>query len=324
MLASFMQSAADWPIALACLISGTVGALIGGATNFLAIRMLFRPRRAWRVLGCRIPMTPGMIPARQNELAEKIADAVSRHLITPDILWQAIAGSEFEHAAKNSIHRYLQQTLAFPIGESVRNFGGDWERVVEVACLHLRGSLLDLAATEEMRQTLEKIGERHAGAITEQLTRKLSFPLFSPLRNVFEKRFEPTIGKAVASTLHRALKSPETIALMVEELRPDLAEKIASARPGDYIPDDAVVRLAEATSQRVMSFLHEDAEEIVGNIEIRSIVAERVRSFPCEKLEEITLECARRQLRAITALGFLIGGLIGILNPLVYLWLINR
>ncbi|MCL6616572.1 MAG: DUF445 family protein, partial [Anoxybacillus ayderensis] len=38
-----------------------VGALIGGMTNSLAIKMLFRPYRPMYIAGRRIPFTPGLI-----------------------------------------------------------------------------------------------------------------------------------------------------------------------------------------------------------------------------------------------------------------------
>ena len=39
-----------------------VGSVIGYATNWLAIKMLFRPLREKRLLGVRLPFTPGLIP----------------------------------------------------------------------------------------------------------------------------------------------------------------------------------------------------------------------------------------------------------------------
>ena len=39
-----------------------VGATIGYFTNFLAIKMLFRPRKEVRIKGVRLPFTPGIIP----------------------------------------------------------------------------------------------------------------------------------------------------------------------------------------------------------------------------------------------------------------------
>lgn len=54
-----------------------VAALIGWFTNFVAVKMLFRPRKAVRILGIRFQ---GLVPRRQKELAEKIAETVEKKI----------------------------------------------------------------------------------------------------------------------------------------------------------------------------------------------------------------------------------------------------
>ncbi|MCA1022593.1 DUF445 domain-containing protein [Halobacillus litoralis] len=71
------------PIVLILLMMG-IGALIGGVTNSLAIKMLFRPYRAIYIGKFRVPFTPGLIPKRQNELARQLGKMVVNHLLTPE------------------------------------------------------------------------------------------------------------------------------------------------------------------------------------------------------------------------------------------------
>ncbi|KQU16930.1 hypothetical protein ASG65_08415 [Bacillus sp. Leaf13] len=61
-----------------------VGAVIGGFTNLLAIRMLFRPYKPIYIFGKQLPLTPGLIPKRQDELASQLGKLVVEHLITPE------------------------------------------------------------------------------------------------------------------------------------------------------------------------------------------------------------------------------------------------
>ena len=63
-----------------------VGAAVGCATNWLAVRMLFRPRKPIHLLGLTFL---GLIPRRRSEIASKVAAAVERELVTPKDL-QAI------------------------------------------------------------------------------------------------------------------------------------------------------------------------------------------------------------------------------------------
>ena len=51
------------------LISITVGAIIGYVTNWLAIKMLFRPQKEIRLRGKRLPFTPGLIPKEKERIA---------------------------------------------------------------------------------------------------------------------------------------------------------------------------------------------------------------------------------------------------------------
>ncbi|MCT7949041.1 DUF445 family protein [Ancylothrix sp. C2] len=64
------------------------GAIIGYFTNDIAIKMLFRPYRAYYAFGRKLPFTPGLIPANQERLAKKISDTIMGSLLTPDALQQ--------------------------------------------------------------------------------------------------------------------------------------------------------------------------------------------------------------------------------------------
>jgi len=62
------------------------GLIIGYFTNDIAIRMLFRPYREYRLLGLRVPFTPGLIPQNQPRLARKISETIMGSLLTPEEL----------------------------------------------------------------------------------------------------------------------------------------------------------------------------------------------------------------------------------------------
>ncbi|WP_240376420.1 DUF445 domain-containing protein [Bacillus piscicola] len=72
-----------------------IGALIGGITNSLAIRMLFRPYQPLYIGGRRLPFTPGLIPKRRGELAEQMGKMVSNHLLTPESIRKKLRNSAF-------------------------------------------------------------------------------------------------------------------------------------------------------------------------------------------------------------------------------------
>ncbi len=73
-----------------------IGAFIGYLTNRIAIRMLFRPLREWRLFGIRVPMTPGVIPAKRHELAENMGEVVGDHLLTSKEIGAGLKEKKFQ------------------------------------------------------------------------------------------------------------------------------------------------------------------------------------------------------------------------------------
>lgn len=63
-----------------------MGGIIGYFTNDVAIRMLFRPYRAYYIGGKQVPFTPGLIPRNQERLARRISDTIMGSLLTPEEL----------------------------------------------------------------------------------------------------------------------------------------------------------------------------------------------------------------------------------------------
>lgn len=86
-----------------------LGAVIGYVTNYIAIRMLFRPLRAWRIFGMRVPLTPGIIPSKRHELAQKMGEMVGSHLLTAEDVGQALE--------KEAFRRELRQAVADKLGD---------------------------------------------------------------------------------------------------------------------------------------------------------------------------------------------------------------
>jgi uncharacterized membrane protein YheB (UPF0754 family) len=72
-------------------ITPFVGALIGWLTNYLAIKMLFRPRQPRVIFGL---LLQGVIPRRQRDLALKIGEVVEEELLKSEDILSAIDTEE--------------------------------------------------------------------------------------------------------------------------------------------------------------------------------------------------------------------------------------
>ena len=63
-----------------------IGAAIGYLTNFIAVKMLFHPKKEIRLFGHILPFTPGAIPKGKPRLAKSVGNAVGNNLVTQGIL----------------------------------------------------------------------------------------------------------------------------------------------------------------------------------------------------------------------------------------------
>lgn len=86
-----------------------IGALIGGFTNHLAIRMLFRPHEAKYIGSWRVPFTPGLIPKRRDELAKQFGRTVTNYLLTPDTVKKKLLTSSMQHKTEQFLQKKLEE-----------------------------------------------------------------------------------------------------------------------------------------------------------------------------------------------------------------------
>lgn len=111
------------------LLNVGIGSLIGGVTNELAIRMLFRPFKPWKIGKLRVPFTPGLIPRRHAELATQMGRMVEEHLLTREGLREAIAKGD------------MQQTLAHWLQASAKRVLEEDKTTRDLLCRFVPGAL---------------------------------------------------------------------------------------------------------------------------------------------------------------------------------------
>ena len=95
-------------------LSGPViGAVIGYCTNYIAVKMLFYPRKEIRIFGHRLPFTPGAIPKGKPRLAKAIGNIVGKSLVTKEDMVKAEdMGNYFRVPADNrdlNYDKYVNQ-----------------------------------------------------------------------------------------------------------------------------------------------------------------------------------------------------------------------
>lgn len=88
-----------------------IGAVIGGFTNSLAIKMLFRPYKPLYIGKWRVPFTPGLIPKRRGELAEQLGKMVVEHLLTPESIKRKFLNESFQSEMTSLAQMELERLL---------------------------------------------------------------------------------------------------------------------------------------------------------------------------------------------------------------------
>ncbi|SEA37568.1 Uncharacterized membrane protein YheB, UPF0754 family [Desulfuromusa kysingii] len=142
------------------VIPPLLGALIGYVTNYIAIRMLFRPLRAWRILGVRLPLTPGIIPAKRGELAVKMGEMVGAHLLTADDVGRAFAKDSIQRELRLTVTEKLGSFLDRELGtvESLipKHFRPRFREITSLIQVKLAKLIFEYFQSEQFEQTLRE------------------------------------------------------------------------------------------------------------------------------------------------------------------------
>ena len=130
-----------------------VAALIGWITNFLAVKMLFHPREARKILFFTFH---GVFPKRQKALADKLGDIVSAELISITDISSKIKEFASSDAVLNDVGKRIEATIrnklvsTFPM---LSMFLSD-EMVEKVT------SLFKIELQEFLEETSKSLGEK--------------------------------------------------------------------------------------------------------------------------------------------------------------------
>lgn len=96
-----------------------MGAIIGYITNWLAIKMLFRPHEEKFIFGMKVPFTPGLIPKEQKRVAKSVGKAVGEHLLSEETVVEALSSEKVHIHLKKLIENKVDMITngAITIGE---------------------------------------------------------------------------------------------------------------------------------------------------------------------------------------------------------------
>lgn len=286
---------------LALLSGPLIGAVIGIFTNYIAVKMLFRPYREKHIGKWRVPFTPGIIPRRQAALGAALGRMVDETLVRKEDLKGALLSDEVATTVTNAI-------LALPpIGRAGTALAGDSYAVGRERALNaLTGRIVAGIGSLDLAEIFKREGIAAINGMTPR----------NPLLAMFVN--ESTIGSIAAPLAERVLLYLEGDGrVKIKEILENELEKLEGKPISEMFgePGEAQ-RLIRAVYLRLVD---EHADAIVARIHIAGIVEKRVAAMQPKDLENLLLNVMKKELNAVIYLGGVIGFVLGIITMLVNL-----
>ncbi|KYG90718.1 DUF445 family protein [Metasolibacillus sp. FSL K6-0083] len=370
---------------LLILLAG-VGAIVGAATNYMAIKMLFRPYKPIYFMRWRLPLTPGLIPKRRDVLAIQLGKTVADYLLTPDTIKKKFLSQD----VRDNVLEFARQKVAAEVFTQDRTIN-DWlklanlqhtpallEQKVDAIIANQFISVKNVLATKTIQQLmpedLEPVLDKKIGDAVEQILDKGVAYFQSPegaktIKNLLDDFLNSkgsfggmismfmgdsmSLVEKVQRELIRFLQAPGTSALLYRIFSAEW-EKIKQRPAMDFMKDinfDTIEQSIQAYAKeqlaietrldktindywpqgqnwtndellpKVMDKAFQAAEgkieDVLKRLNLAEVVRQQVDSFPIAKLEELVLGIISRELRMITWLGGIIGGIVGIVQAII-------
>ena len=270
-----------------------MSAIIGIFTNYIAVKMLFRPYTAKHIGRWRIPFTPGIVPRRQGALAKAFGRMISESLVRTEDLKKALLSDEISNTIAKGI-------LAFP---SIRATG---EKLFPEQYEEKRDVVLDVLTDKILGGILAmNVGEIISAEAAESVR---GFAARNPLVGMFVndamiEQLSAPIGGRVSDFLQGDGRLRLRAAL--EEELSDLESKPVA----EWVTDTATLeRIIIGLYRRLVD---KYAGSIASQFHIADIVEAKINAMPPKALEDLLLSVMKKELTAVIWLGGIIGLLLG-------------
>lgn len=222
------------------IIGALIGAVIGYITNWLAIKMLFRPREAKYIFGMKLPFTPGLIPKEKSRIANKVGETVGTHLLNSDSLSKALKDdkikSKFNEVAKEKINQVINSNST--LEEALKNtLGENYYALKGNMINNIAKTILESIQEEEFKN---KVKFYIVDSIKERLNKNpekiIDFINSNKFREVIintleEEKTRDIIGKALLKEVKTLGKEDLTIEEVIpENIKPYIEEYVKSQK----------------------------------------------------------------------------------------------
>ncbi len=256
----------------------------GYIAAWLAVRMLFRPRYPIYIFGRRIPLTPGMLPKERDHFIEALSTVIAERLLDVETISEEILQLDLEPEITSIAHReYLHHSQS--------------ESTISLVTEHLRERLYHLRDSAETRweivRSLRSIVETEIGR------------RFTLLRRIVTEYFLDD------EALYRIVG--ESIDQLADRIVENLYVRTTIAQAMAQVPESILAEGSMNRSQSINHFI-----SILSNrLDIKALLMKRLSALSNEAIEDLIMDTAGREIRAIVWFGAGIGLIVGVVQTLI-------
>lgn len=365
------------------LFMGLIGSLIGGFTNFIAIKMLFRPFEPKFLFGKQLPFTPGLIPKRRNELSLKIGEMVTHHLLTPEVFKEKLMTPQTEQLLKRMLNKQVQDLKEgqYSIDDFAQRFNIDITNVAESKVHNKVDQLLqekietyqsesiEALLPQGLKDKIDSKVEEAPELIIEKLRAYVNSDSgYNDIMQMIDRFFmekgrlvsmiqmfmtQEMIAERVIKEANALSEEPKIRSIIETEIKKEYA-RIMAMTPESLVAAQDITRFKEELNSNIVRAMHIDhymktplyilvpqafqyveAEGgdrlihyvmtktadniavILEKIHIAEIIKDQIDNFELSFLEKLVIEISSKELKLITLLGFLLGGIIGVFQGII-------
>ncbi|MGH9945954.1 MAG: DUF445 domain-containing protein [Pyrinomonadaceae bacterium] len=222
----------------------------GYAGAWLAVRMLFRPRKPFKLLGLTL-FPQGMIPRHRDRLATAIGKAVGEELVSQETIMDELVGKDFLRSKiRGVIDSYTEEMLA-----------QNYPSLLEALPSNIREPVLDAITTLQftIAEHIESIlqNEETQTAITSFVERRVDEVLSRRVANVIDDdSFEKILG-FIEERIKTAIESPALEQNISDFVSRRIDDLINMETPlGDMFTPDAIALLKEKANEQIAPVAH--------------------------------------------------------------------
>lgn len=292
------------------IIRPLIGAGIGYVTNWIAVKMMFRPLNPVKIGSFTLPFTPGIIPKNKERLAEAIGDSISNNLLTEETLKNTLLSDSIKSQIKENLTIFLNSSSEnnTPISEIISSYinENNYNQTIKIIENNLTSSIFETVKNSNL-------GDVVADQIIVTAKERLKGSVLGLLG-----------GKAIVSSISEtaSIKINEYINLngknLINKMIVSEVNKITNSSMADITNqiNNSNIDLTNILINIYETFIIEKLPDIMKFIDISSIVKEKINSMDILELEKLILFIMKKELNALVNLGALIGFILGMINLL--------